>query len=254
MKPIYFYLKHILSLFLLVITLISCKKNTVDEGKVNTASFGKIAYFANASASTTVKVDGMAKSDTPLNTVAVNWSSASVWVEKITFIGKNGQLLDTTIMVEKKLDIFNAEALIGVIKLPIGAYKDINVKMFCKKSPKSEFAFDFKGTFTNTKGGKDSLMVGSSLPFEADLKVTDIVINPSDNYKATFHFDLTKVLTDLSNTALETSARYYMINNKKKYVIWKGGSADEPFYNQVIKNWQSVASIVITKDLSNPDW
>lgn len=117
-------------------------------------------------------------------------------------------------MVGKNLNIFNSEALVGVIKLPTGAYKDINVKLFCRKSPKCEFAFDFKGTFTNTKGGKYSLMVGSSLPFEADLKVTDIVINPSDHYKATFHFDLTKVLTGLSNSALETTARYYVTNNK----------------------------------------
>ncbi len=254
MKPNYLVVKYIIVSFLLGTTLLSCKKNTSDGGKTTTSDFGKIGYFANASASTNIKVDGLANHDSPVNTVAMNWTSATVWVEKISFIGKNEQSLDTTIMVEKNLNIFNTEALVGVIKLPTGSYKDINVKMFCRKSPKSEFAFSFKGTFLNTKGVKDSLMVGSSYPFTADLKVNDIVINGSDNYKATFHFDLTKVLTGISNVALETTARYYIINGKKQYVIWKGGSKDEPFYDQVINNWQNVASIVITKDRPNPDW
>lgn len=47
------------------------------------------------------------------------------------------------------------------------------------------------------------MVVASSLPFEANLTITDITINTSDNYKATFQFDLNKVLTGITNSLLE---------------------------------------------------
>lgn len=257
MKPVSLFLKYTLGLFLLGTIITACKKGTniQDDGKEKiTSNFGNIAYFANASASAKKGASSTKTfmADTVVNSVAVNWSSASVWVEKIAFVGKNGTLLDTTIMVGKNINIFNSETLVGVIKLPAGSYKDISVKLFCRKSPKSEFGFDFKGTFINTRGEIDSVRVGSSYPFEADLKVNDIVINPSDNYKATFHFDLTKVLTGISNYSIESTIRKW--NNDRSYMIWKGGSKDEPFYNQVIENWQNVASIVVTKERDNPIW
>lgn len=242
---------------LLATGLISCEKSKDKAGEnKNSTAFGNIAYFANASTSgikspASVKNSVKLMADSAVNAVAVNWSSASVWVEKISFVGKNRQLLDTTIMVKKKLNIFNSEALMGIIKLPAGAYKDINVKMFCRKNSMEELGLDFIGKFNNTKGGKDSLMVRSSIAFEVDVKVNDIVINPSDNYKATFNFDLSKVLTGISNSDIETRSKTYQDG---LYVIWKGGSADIPFYNQIIQNWQNVVSIVITKEGANPVW
>ena len=253
MRSISLLSKHVLGVFLIASAIISCKKDdtTAPEKSTpapvkNTSGFGNISYFAKASGA---GIRTFSTSDSSaLNTVAVDWSSASVYVEKISFTGKSSNLLDTTITVEKNLNIFSANALAGVIKLPAGSYKDVKVKMYCRKSAKSEMAFNLKGTFTNTKGGKDSVMVGSSYPFEANLSVTDIVINPSDKYKATFTFDLNKVLTGISNTLLETAGGFTRPDNKKVYVIWKGGSAEEPFYDQVIQNWQTVASVVVTKE------
>jgi len=31
------------------------------------------------------------------------------------------------------------------------------------------------------------------------------------------------------------------------YVIYKGGSQDEPFYDQVVANWQTLATATIVK-------
>ena len=249
MKLVSLLSKPIIGIFLIALTVTSCKK----DSEKTTSGFGNISYFAKALGSGTETAT--VKSNAILNSSNVNWSSASVYVEKISFSGNNRELLDTTIIVEKKLNIFSADALMGVIKLPSGSYKNTTVKMFCKKSEKSDMAFDFRGTFTNTKGETDSVMVGSSFPFEANLTVTDIVINPSDNYKATFRFDLSKVLTGITNSLLETKAGSYThMDNKKTYVIWKGGSKDEPFYDQVIQNWQTVGSIVITKEDTLPDF
>ncbi|MDB5119030.1 MAG: hypothetical protein JWN56_248 [Sphingobacteriales bacterium] len=152
--------------------------------------------------------------------------------------------------VEKNINLFSADALAGIIQLPAGSYKDVKVKLFLRKSPKSEMAFNLKGTFINTQGRRDSLLVGSSYPFEANLAVTDITINPSDNYKVTFNFDLDKGLTGISTELLQTARRRYGTNNPTMYVIWKGGSQDEPFYDQVIENWQTVASVTISKNNS----
>lgn len=250
MKYRYTYSALATALLFISLSFISCKKN---NPAAKTTLFGKIGYFANAYTSPDRKVDGL-KTDSVNNALNINWCSATVWVEKINFVGKNGTTLDTTIAVGKNIDIFDTATLIDVIQLPTGTYNDIDVKMYCRKSPKSELAFNFKGTFINPVGITDSLMVGSSFPFEAKLHVNDITINPSDHYKAVFQFDLTKVLTGISLQDLVSKARYYTINNKREYVIWKGGSADEPFYNQVIQNWQDVASINITKDDSNPVW
>jgi len=233
--------------FLFTTAIISCKKDENQQAPENKKTgFGNISYIAKASGS---GVQTTVKSSSTLSTVPVTWTSATIWVEKISFAGKTNNLLDTTIMVEKNLNIFSADALAGAIKLPSGSYKDVAVKLFCRKSPKSEFAFDFRGTFTNTKGTTDSVRVGSSYPFEANVSVTNIVIDPSDRYKATFYFDLSKVLTGISNSMLETTiVPFSGANNQKTYIIWKGGSADQPFYNQIIQNWQSVGSFEIIKE------
>jgi len=251
MKSLFPTAKFSFSLFLTVLVLVSCKKDEAAENKNPT--FGNISYFAKASLGTVktanngvsvnaISADSVVKTD-------VGWSSASVYVEKISFAGRSNNLLDTTIIIEKNLNIFSASALAGVIKLPSGSYKDVKVKLFCKKSLKSELAFTFKGTVVNRKGGIDSVLVGSSLPFEANLAVPDITINQSDSYKATFNFDLSRILLGISIGMLESGARNYTgTDGKKMYVIYKGGSASEPFYDQVIANWQSVASVAVVKE------
>ena len=248
MKPISLFTKHCCAIALIAFVVVSCKKSN-DPQKTASGS-GKISYFvkANTALSAKTKTTATAVADSGVKPIAVNWSSATVWVEKIELVAQGKKPLDSTIMVEKNLNIFSTDALAGVIQLPAGSYDDVKVTMFCRKSPKSEFAFDFRGTFTNTMGGVDSIRVGSSYPFEANLAVSNIVVSPSDNYKATFNFNLNNTLTGITNFAIQSSARFYIgTDNKMTYVIWKGGSADEPFYDQVIQNWQTVASVVITK-------
>ncbi|EHQ31093.1 hypothetical protein [Mucilaginibacter paludis] len=251
MKPISLLSKYAFGVFLISSVIISCKKGA-EQTKNSSAGYGNISYFAKASVSaggkTVASIKSLALSDSAATTVVVDWASASVYVEKISFVGQSDNLLDTTITIEKKLNIFNADALAGVFQLPAGSYKNVQVKMFCKKSAKSDLAFNLRGTFTNTKGGTDSVLVASSLPFEANIAVTDIVIVPADKYKITFNFDLSKVLTGITNRMLETAKSNVGKDNKRTYIIWKGGSAEEPFFNQVIANWQTVASVVVNKE------
>ncbi|RYE35679.1 MAG: hypothetical protein EOP48_30190, partial [Sphingobacteriales bacterium] len=253
MKPISLLTTRYIALLIVIGTAaLSCKKdeNTIHEK----TGFGKISYFANTSSanpgqlsSNGDKIGALSVIDTA-TTVNVAWSSATVYVEEISFVGKSNSLLDTTITVRKNLDIFSQDALAGVLTLPSGSYKDVAVKLRCQKSlipglAFNYYAFYFKGTFKNIHGSIDSVVVGSSFPFEADLSMNEILIDPSDNYKATFSFDLNKVLTGISTRQME-SAKSYFKDGKKTFYIFKGGSADEPFYDQVIWNWQSVASVV----------
>ncbi|MBE9662676.1 hypothetical protein [Mucilaginibacter myungsuensis] len=253
MKPITSLSNYALAILLMASAITACKKDNAQQPDTNTGTstkggYANISYYASS-------VGGPAKktgsSDLKINatgtsTVAIDWASATVYVEKLTLSIPNS--VDTTVTVEKNLNIFSASALAGVVQLPSGSYKNVKLRLFCRKSPRSELAFNFRGTFTNTKGTKDSILVASSFPFEADVTVADIVVNASDKYKATFSFDLNKVLVGISNQMLETSAKSYTKDNKKMYAIAKGGSADEPFYDQVIGNWQSVASVVVSKE------
>ena len=237
-------LKKTCVILLIVLVATSCKKN---NSVVKSAwGHGNLSYFAKASGAG-IKSAANKSNNILEETAVVNWTSASIYVEKISFVGKSNNLIDTTISVEKNINLFSADALTGIFELPAGAYKDVKVKMFLRKSPRSEMALNLKGTFINTYGGKDSLMVGSSYPFEADLGVTDITINPSDAYHVTFNFNLDKVLTGISTSLLQTTRSYVGTDNKIIYVIWKGGSQDEPFYDQVIKNWQTVVSASVVK-------
>lgn len=234
------FVKHSLFALSALMIITSCTKDEMPEK--NEVKYGDLSYFAKASGS------GVKRIGATTNTVAVKWSSASIYVDKIAFVGKQGEKqIDTTISVKKNIDIFNASALTGIVQLPTGSYKDVKVKLLARKSEKSEMAFKLKGTFVNTKGGTDSVSVGSSFPFEANLDVTDIVINASDKYNVTFTFNLDKVLTGISTKLLQTARSYTTKDNGRIYVIWKGGSDEEPFYDQVIQNWQTVASVVITK-------
>ena len=256
MKPLSLIAARYISLILLIGTVVlSCKND--DDATPEKAGFGNISYFANTSSvnlsklsSNGIKPGALSIVDTA-TTVNVEWSSATVYVEKISFVGKSNSLLDTTITVKKNLDIFSQDALAGVVKLPSGSYKDVAVKLQCQKSlipglAFNYYAFYFKGTFKNIHGGIDSVVVGSSLPFEANLSMNEIQIDPSDNYKATFSFDLNKVLTGISTRQMESAKSYYK-DGKRTFYIFKGGSTDEPFYDQVIWNWQSVASVVVSK-------
>lgn len=248
--------KCMAGMLLITLGIISCKKDSTlekEDAAVKTnQGFGSISYYAKVGRpgirAASVSSDTIAGPDSLSLTVNVKWSFATVYVEKIAFRGKSNNLLDTTIIVGKKLDIFNANALAGVIKLPSGAYKDVNVKMFLRKSPKSDFAFEFKGTFTNSTGGTDSVVVGSSYPFEANLTVSDVAIDPSVAYNAVFSFDLNKVLTGITTKELETANSYIRPGNKKVYSIWKGGSQEVPYYDQVIQNWQNVAGVTFFRE------
>ena len=257
MNPLSTIVTRYISLLIVIATTtaLSCKKQ--DDFKQVKTGFANIAYFANTSSgnlrglSSSGNTTGVLSVVDTATTVNVVWSSATVYVEKISFVGKSDSLLDTTIIVKKNLNIFNQDALAGVLKLPSGSYKDVAVKLQCQKSTIpglafNYYAFHFKGTFKNIHGGTDSVMVGSSFPFEANLTVNEILIDPSDNYKATFSFDLNKVLTGISTRQMESAKSNYK-DGKKTFYIFKGGSADEPFYDQVIWNWQSVASVFITK-------
>lgn len=244
--------KYALGLFLTTSVLTSCKQDGTQPEKQKAASgYANLSYFAKAlgtGSKAGAEVKTPAKSTNEVNTVAVTWDFATVYVEKITFTGQSNSLFDTTVVIEKKLDIFNSDALAGIVKLPAGAYRDVKVKLFCRKSLKSDYAFEFKGNFINSSGSTDSVRVGSSYPFEANLTVNNMVIDSADKYKATFSFELNKVLTGITNRMIETGAKSFTgANGRKVYSIWKGGSADEPFYNQVISNWQNVASVTVSK-------
>jgi len=92
-------------------------------------------------------------------------------------------------------------------------------------------------------------MFGSSRPFEANLNVSEITIGKSDNYKATFSFDLNKVLTGISIRVLELGARSYIgKDGKKLYVIWKGGSVDEHFMIGLFKTRKRWPVLFLAKD------
>lgn len=233
----------------------SCKKGA-DPEKEKT-EFGKISYVVKASNTgqkSVASIGSRSQNSSPIDTltqVDVTWTSATVYVDKISFKGRTDSLLDTTIIVAKNLDLFNPNSLVGVVTLPAGSYHDVDVKMLCRKSMLPNVAFDyfafhFKGTFMNHGGGIDSVKVGSSFPFEASLSLPEMIISNSGNYVATFNFDLNKVLRGISRQQLQTAPKYYS-NGKTTYSIFKGGSGDEPFYNQVIENWQNLANVTITE-------
>ncbi|WP_256010147.1 hypothetical protein [Desertivirga xinjiangensis] len=245
-------LKQSLAILVLAILFVSCEKpetpakaETPNENGTVKPANGSISYFAKASG-TAPKGSKTKTAQVLADSTYVQWSSASIFVEKISFVGRNGSLLDTTIWVRKNLDILNTDVLTGVFSLPAGSYRDVKVKLFLRKANYPELAFNLGGTFISYQGTRDSLIVASSLPFEADLAVNDIIINASDSYKVVFNFNLDKVLAGISMGTLQ-SLNPHVTEGKRIYTIWKGGPQDVPFFNQVAENWQTVASAVISK-------
>lgn len=242
------YFINQIAVLLIVFTFASCKNNNEVEGKAP-RGFGNISYVVKTTSDDAKKV--MSISSDTVARPFVDWTYATVYVEKIIFTGKTESWIDTTIVIEKKINIFNRDALVGIIKLPSGSYKDVNVKMICRKSQKSDFAFDFQGTFYTARG-RDSIIIGSSFPFEVALSLNNLIIDQAKSYEATFNFDLHKIFTGITSDMIQRDVRSsYTLDNIRKFVIWKGGSQDEPFYDQMIQNWEKVVSISVKEIDSN---
>ncbi|MCD0489925.1 hypothetical protein LPB86_16910 [Pedobacter sp. MC2016-14] len=248
MKSLSFYT----GILLVSVAITSCQKELEPEKNPTLPSgYGNISFVAKASSSKTkvsalngIKINNVDSAAIPLE---VDWSSATVYVEKITFTGKSNNLLDTTVMVEKNLDLLAVNSIAGNIKLPSGSYKDVEVKMYCKKFVWPELAFFFKGTFKSFHGTRDSIILASSLPFQASLRVPEIVIKPVDKYKATFNFNLINLLSGFSLRTME-SAQQINRDGKRTYSIFKGGSENPPLFNELLQNWQNVTEVLISKD------
>lgn len=215
------------------------------------SGYGNISFVAKASTSqlkaSALKTVKIGSSDSAASPLQVNWSSATVYIEKITFTGKSINLLNTTVMIQKNLDLLAGNSTVGNIKLPTGSYKDVEVKMYCKKFVWPELAFFFKGTFQSIHGSRDSIILASSLPFEASLSVPEILVNPADTYKATFNFNLTNLLSGFSVETME-SATNNTDAGTRKYTIFRGGSESPPLFDRLLQNWHNVTDVLITKD------
>lgn len=234
------FVRNTLLIILIAQAIISCKKDS--SNSPDSKGRAKVSYFAKASGT---RIKSASTIFDQVSAAEVSWSTATIFVDKISFVGKSDNLIDTTVLVQKNINLLNPNALTGIIELPSGSYKDVKVKMFLRKNNWPEVAFYLKGTFINTSGGRDSLLVGSSLPLEVNLSVPDITIDPSQAYNVTFSFDLDKGLTGITNSMLQT-ARNNGVGTP--YVIYKGGSQDEPLYDQVVANWQTVATATIVKE------
>ena len=238
--------RNTLLIILIASTSISCKKNTANSPTLK--GHANVSYFAKASGTGIKSVSTNKSNNVVSETAVVNWSTATIYVDKISFVGISNSVIDTTISVQKNINLLNPNALTGIIELPSGSYKDVKVKMHLRKNGWPEMAFLLKGTFTNTNGGQDSLLIVSSAPFEVNLGVPDITINPSEDYNVMFNFNLDKGLTGMSTATLQTADRNG--GNGAPYVIWNGNSYPAvplPLYDKIVENWQTVATATIIK-------
>src|SRR2546428_13338828 len=109
------------------VLLFSCRKDA--DPTINSGNKGKILYFAQAETSKSQAGLGASTYSTEAisSDPTITWNSASIYVDKIAFLGKNSNVIDTVISVQKKVDLLAANPLAGVISLPPGSYTDIPV-------------------------------------------------------------------------------------------------------------------------------
>lgn len=230
----------------LSVLAISCKKDNSASKTTQTGST-KISYFAQA------KTLNGAKSSLRLNDVidssaispAVTWSSATIFIDQISFNGVTGNsTVDSTITVQKKVDMLSANPYVGDLQLPVGSYNNVQSRLLMRKSKNSDLTFELYGTFTNTKGIVTSLYIGNSDLFNVNLKVNNVVIEKNSTYNMVFNFDLNKVLAGITIQQLENAYK----DPNRINAVYISSSVSIDLYNKIKSNWENLSSVYITKD------
>ncbi|SEO05129.1 hypothetical protein SAMN05192574_105118 [Mucilaginibacter gossypiicola] len=225
---------------------ISCKK---DNGANKTAQTGsaKISYFAQA------KTINGAKSSLKLNDVIdssaisppVTWSSATIFIDQISFNGVTGNnTVDSTITVQKKVDMLSANPYVGDIQLPVGSYNNVKSRLLMRKSQHSDLTFELSGTFVNTKGVVTSLYIGNSDLFNVNLNVNNVAVEKGSTYNMVFNFELNKVLAGITIQQLENAYK----DPNRVNAVYISSSVSVDLYNKIKSNWENLSSVYITKD------
>jgi len=230
---------------------ISCQKDKNSHKSTQTGST-KISYFAQAKTINGAKsslenkfLKLNATVDSSAISPAVTWNSATIFIDQISFNGSMGNgTVDSTITVQKKVDMLSSNPYVGDIQLPVGSYKDVKSRLLMRKSQHSDLTFELNGTFTNSKGILTSLYIGNSDLFNVNLNVNNVVVEKSSTYNMVFNFELNKVLAGITIQQLENAYK----DPNRVNAVYISSSVSIDLYNKIKSNWENLSSVYITKD------
>ncbi len=205
-----------------------------------------VSYFVSAA---TIAKKGFSVKTLAVDSSAipfVTWSTATIYVENISLSSNGTQPIDTTIIVNKKIDLFGADVLAGVFKMPTGSYNNVKVKMKLRKSPQSDFGFQLNGTFKGSNNKIYNLQLGTSDVFEVNVTVANFIADSSQDIKVAFSFDIERILKGITPQMLQMYPNTYFPSD---IYIHASGSSVSPLFSQIASNWQRIAKVTFSNSV-----
>ena len=225
----------ITGLFIVQLMIVSCQKNSVGDGQL-TYNFKPVNL--SASLSTVGSASGLAVAAG--SNGSINWTTGRFNVYQIELSGKKD---GTEISIEHKdltdIDILKLGTVSGTVVLPVGSYKDIEVKLkFAVSDTKRPLTL--VGKFIEASGTQIPVEVHFNETLELQKSVSSIIIN-GDKYTADIILEVNNLvknltLSDFGQTTRGTNGSIFVSN-----------TVNTALYNKLKANLSLVPSVTITR-------
>lgn len=202
----------LLSLTVIALLLSSCSKNSPKPAP-------KLSYqfrVANATAplSATAHTSGLTTMSVGATTSAnVTWQSGYAIVSSISFDGDNenegnkNEQDDFTESSPFKVDLFNANTLLGNVDIANGTYQNVNIKLELKETA-ADSALYLKGTYTPLAGTTVPVILsldGKNNDLEILVKAKNLTIAATQSYIEFLDLHLDILMTGVSSADMNAA-------------------------------------------------
>ncbi|MDO8994070.1 MAG: hypothetical protein Q7U83_13445 [Daejeonella sp.] len=225
----------LIGLFMIQLSILSCQKDSVGDGKL-TYTFKPVNL--SASLSSVSSASGQAVSAG--SNGSINWTTGRFNVHQIELSGKKD---GTSISIEHKdltdVDILKLGTISGTVTLPVGTYKDIEVKLkFAISDTKRPLTL--VGKFIETSGTQIPVEVHFNETLVLQKNVSSISIN-GDKYTADIILEVNNLvknltLSDFGQTTRGTNGSIFVSN-----------TVNTALYNKLKANLSLVPAVTITR-------
>lgn len=208
-------------LVLTVLSVISCKKEGSDGGKVS--------YRINPVNYSATLVGTSKEGNTISGSSSITFTSGSMIISEIDFEAENDNAeIEYELKQVVTVDLFNLSPVLGSITIPDGTYKEVELKLDLRKTTTGAVPLLLKGEYTDVNGIKTPIEFSFNENVEIEVEAENVVVSSAD-YIGMINLQLNKFLNNITITDLSKVTK-----TDGKIVI--SSTSNTALYNKIKSN------------------